>query len=476
MSGVVVTSFNATSFNARVEVTELLTKTLENVSKDLASRCIKECGLRYGFNSDEAIRELGLENLSLLKKKMSRKSVSSSLKEKKEKKESEEGLRFPMPFVRKSEDNTICLGLSFNRGLFTQCLKKHMENGDFCKGCQSEADKNASGCPDCGTVESRLNSGLYEFKDPKGRSPVSYVKVLNKMKLSCEDAIASAKKMGLEIPEEHLTVIEKGKKSSISRGRPKKVSGAVEAENVTDLFKKLSFDNAVIEDTDDTEEPIKEKAVKAKLTDEEKAEKRAALEKEREAKKEEREAERKAEAEKKKAEREAKLATAKAEEKKAREEKLAEEKKEREAKQAEEKKEREAKRAAAKAETKGAKAETKGAKAETKGAKAETKGAKAETKGAKEKKDKAVAVPNANPVVDAVDPVVDAPAPVEEPKTKTTVTRIQISGKQYLKSSVNILYDPDTKEEVGLWNPITKKIEELPEDEDEEEEEEDEYE
>ena len=95
---------------------------------------------------------------------------------------------------------------------------------------------------------------------------------------------------------------------------------------------------------------------------------------------------------------------------------------------------------------------------------------------------------NQTPAVPTVRPVrpvsgavfgFSAPAPtvpVEEPKTKTTVTRIQISGKQYLKSSVNILYDPDTKEEVGLWNPITKKIEELPEDEDEEEEEEDEYE
>ena len=68
----------SSSFNASVAVTELLTKTLENVSKDLASRCIKECGLRYGFNSDDAIRELGLENLALIKKKMSRKSVSVS--------------------------------------------------------------------------------------------------------------------------------------------------------------------------------------------------------------------------------------------------------------------------------------------------------------------------------------------------------------------------------------------------------------
>ena len=74
--------------------------------------------------------------------------------------------------------------------------------------------------------------------------------------------------------------------------------------------------------------------------------------------------------------------------------------------------------------------------------------------------------------VEPVAPVETQVAPVEEAPKKTTVTRIQISGKQYLKSSANILYDPSTKEEVGLWNPVTKKIEELPEEEEEEEEEE----
>jgi hypothetical protein len=439
-SGFNAPSFNAPSFNARVEVTELLTKTLENVSKDLASRCIKECGLKYGFDAEEAIRDLGLENLSLLKKKMSRKSVSVP-KEKKAK-EAKKAV-FPLPFASELVNELGCQGLAFNRGLFTQCLKSRMENGGFCKGCQSEADKNASGCPDCGTVETRLNTGLYDFKDPKGRSPVSYLKVLTKLKLTEEQAIEEAVKMGLEIPAEHLVVIEKAKKSPISRGRPKKVGGAVEAENVNDLFKKLSLDSdeesieETIEETIEEQEEIAEKPVaakKTKLSEEEKAAKKEALEKERQAKKEEREAQRKAEAEQKKLEREAKLAA------------------EREAKKAKieaEKKERQEKREAEKA-------------------------AKAAEKPKKSKKAEAEPVAPQEPVAPAPVPVpVTVTVPVEEPaKAKTTVTRIQISGKPYLKSSANILYDPNTKEEVGLWNPITKKIEELPEEEEEEEEEE----
>ena len=54
--------------------------------------------------------------------------------------------------------------------------------------------------------------------------------------------------------------------------------------------------------------------------------------------------------------------------------------------------------------------------------------------------------------------------------TKVSVSKIQILGKKYLKSSVNILYDPDTKEEIGIWDPETNTIKDLPEDDDEEEE------
>ena len=417
-------------FNASVSVTELLTKTLENVSKELASRCIAECGLKYGFDASEAIRELGLENLTLLKKKMSRKSVSVP-KEKKAK-EAKKPV-FPLPFALELVNSLGCQGLAFNRGLFTQCLKSPMENGAFCKGCQSEADKNATGCPDCGSVASRLSSGLYDFKDPKGRSPVSYLKVLTKLKLTEEQAIAEAEKQGLEIPAEHLVVIEKVKKTPISRGRPKKIGGAVEAENVNDLFKQLGLDSdeEVSEEPEESEEKPVKAPKKAKLSEEEKAAKKEALEKERAEKKEAREAQRKAEAEEKKKERDAKIAA---------------EKEEREAKRKAEKEKLKAEKAAAKAEEK----------------------AKAEPKKSKKSVETPVAAEEA-PVAAVVAAV---EAAVEEAPKKTTVTRIQISGKQYLKSSANILYDPSTKEEVGLWNPVTKKIEELPEEEEEEEEEE----
>jgi|688.fasta_scaffold274499_1 flagellar biosynthesis GTPase FlhF len=445
MSGeLVIEEVMQSEFKASITVTELLMKTLENCAKDLASRCIVEAALRHGFDASEEIRVLGLENLALIRKQMAKKSAVKVLKEKKVREPKEKKSAFPMPFVAEKVDNSGCQGLAYNRGLFTQCQKKRMETGLYCKGCQTEADKNASGCPDCGTIEVRLATGLYEFKDPKGRSPVSYMKVLEKLKLTNMAALEESSKIGIEIPEEHFVVLDKPKKS---KGRPSKLvkkTGAVEAENVTDLFAKLSAegegDDEVIEEGED--KPVKQ--TKAKLSDEEKAAKKELLEAERAAKKAEREAKLALE----KAEREAKR-KAEAEEKKAeREAKLAAEKAEREAKRAQEKAEREAKRAQEKA-------------------------AKEAEKAAKGKKTEPVATPAPapTPLAEPAPAPVEKPAPVAAP-AKVSVTRIQIAGKAYLKSSTNILYDPQTKEEVGLWDPETKTIKDLPEEEEEEEEEE----
>jgi hypothetical protein len=296
-------------FNASITVTELLTKTLESCAKELASRCIKECALRHGFDAEEEIRILGLENLSLIKRQMAKKTAGSK-KEKKEKvvKETKEKKStFPLPFSKESVNMSGCHGLAYNRGLFTQCDKKRMENGEFCNKCQSEADKNASGSPDCGNVCDRITTGLYEFKDPKGRSPTRYVKVLDKLKLNETDAMEEANKLNIVLDSEHF-VAEDAKKT---KGRPKKSSSVVKADNVTDLIAKLVADDVEDDVEEEKEEIVAEKKTKkVKLSDEEKAAKKAAEKAERDAKKA---AEKAAEKAKKDAEKEAKKAAEKAE-------------------------------------------------------------------------------------------------------------------------------------------------------------------
>lgn len=434
-------------FNASISVTELLTKTLENCAKDLASRCIKECAKRHGFDASEEIRFLGLENLSLIKKQMTKKSSSDRKQSKLPKKKS----NIPMPFIGESVDSTICNGIVYNHGLFTQCPKKQISNGRFCKGCQTECDSSSAGTPQCGTIQERCGVGLYDFKDSKGRSPVSYVKVIEKLKLTIDQALTEAGTLNMNIPEEHFVIVDKSKpkkEKEVKRGRPKKPIGAIDADNVTDLFAKLTAEGAeeiVIE------EEIESK--KSKLTDEEKAAKKAALEAERASKKldrenqlaaekADREAKRKSDIEEKKAEREAKIAAEKAE----REAKIVADKAEREAKRLQEKAERDAK-------------------------KAEEKASKESTK-KKPVAEKPLVKPVAEkPVAEKPVAVAVAEKPVAAPSSKVTVSRITIEGTQYLKSSSNILYNPETKEEVAIWDPESKTIKPLPDDDEEEEEE-----
>jgi hypothetical protein len=46
------------------------------------------------------------------------------------------------------------------------------------------------------------------------------------------------------------------------------------------------------------------------------------------------------------------------------------------------------------------------------------------------------------------------------------VTRIQIDGKSYLRSSDNVLYDAVTRDQVGIWNPETRTIMSFSDDDD----------
>lgn len=365
-------------------------ESMERSMKEVVRSYVKDCCEANGLNVEEELKRMNIDNLKIVEK--SSKKVEKVKKVKK--------VVIPMPFSKSLIKEEGCCGLSYNHGLFTQCEKSKMSNGSYCVTCQSEGDKNTSGEPNNGTITERLEKELYEFKDPKGRKAISYLKVLEKLKLTKEAALTEANRLNIEINEAHLTELVKEKK--ITRGRPKKSKKIVEAENVTDLFAKLTADVVEEESTvvEESNEVIKKK--KTKLSEEEKEAKKL----EKEAKKLEKEAELEAKKEAKKLELEAKKA------------------------------EREAKRKQEKAEKAAAKKTTK-------------------------KETKKVAVKE------------DPKEVVEEAKTpeKVTVTRATINGKQYLKSSNNILYDPESKEEVGLWDPESKSIKELPDDEEEEEEE-----
>ena len=435
------------NFNASMEVTELLMKTLENAARKLAARCISEVASRHGFDAEKEIQALGLENLSLIRKQMAKRTVVTKEKKPREPKKS----AFPLPFFAENVNTDGCQGLAYNRGLFTQCTKNKCETGLYCKGCQIEADKNSSGAPDCGNVSSRLATGLYEFKDPKGRSPISYIKVIKKLNITLEQVSEETGKTGKTVPQEHLVVVEK---KLSGRGRPKKIS-AVETDDlstvISDIFSKINL-NANDEEEVIEEEEVIDKPKKAILSDAEKTEKKAALEAEKAEK-----AEKKAALDAEKAE--------KAEQKRLLEVEKAEKKAALEAEKLEKKRLLEVEKAEKKEKEK----------EERKSKREAEKGTQKTKKDKNEKKDDSDNESEKSEKHETPAKAKEA-EPTPAPSSKVKVSRILISGKSYLKTIDNVLYDPETRDEVGLWDPDTKTIKPLPEDDEDEEEQEEDYE
>ena len=447
------------SFNASLEVTEVVLRSLENVSKELAKRCILECASRHNFDVDEELRILGLDNVTVILKK------KPVIKQK-------PVIKFSLPFLSSSVDKNGCNGIAFNEGLFTQCKKVRINDESFCKVCLGESQASENGEPKNGTVTRRSNSHYYLYEDSRGRMPPSYQDYMKKRGITQEDVLAEAEKQGLTIPLEHFAsftcskkVVKKSKKSLIFE----------EDEEKADLFGNLDdLMEETLEDlSDDLNNVVLDDYLKAQKEAEKAAEREAKALEKAEAKaleKAEQKAEREAKAAQEKAEREAKLALEKAE----REAKKAQEKADREAKAALEKVEREAK-IAQKAQEKAdkeAKLEQEKAEKAAKLAqdKADAKAAR-ETKLAEEKAERAAKVAQdkadreaqkaKKPAKKPVEKVVEKPVEDTAPK-KVTVKRLFYNGKQYLKSGENVLYDPDTKEEVGIWCEETQTILDLP--------------
>ena len=162
------------------------------------------------------------------------KKLKEWLKEALEKK-SESWLKKILPFDSNRIKDTCCFGLTYNRGLLTQCEKKKKEDSLYCRGCSESS---------IGTVEERKNAGLYSYRDRKGHKPQHYIDVLKKMNITVEEVVREASRLGIKINEEHL------KEKVTQRGRPKKVEEKKEERE--DLFACVYL-NDVDEYLDDVE-------------------------------------------------------------------------------------------------------------------------------------------------------------------------------------------------------------------------------
>ena len=218
----------------------MITTEMNLCIKNIVEKAIKECSMHYGFNSDEAMFRLGLKDECLSLKETN--SLSKEVKEVVVVEKKEKNKKIVLPYSSEY-DNACCSGLELNHGLYTQCLKKKKVN-DLCEGCNKQALKNEHGKPDYGRIEERQEQGLMEFRDPKGKSPVSYMKVMKKLGLSKEEVLEEAEKKNKRIDEMHFLEEEEEDKNN-KKGRPKKSKKELEVEGETnDLFAELVASSA----------------------------------------------------------------------------------------------------------------------------------------------------------------------------------------------------------------------------------------
>ena len=123
----------------------------------------------------------------------------------------------PLPFCGVINKN-CCYGIRLNYGLYTQC-NNHITvyNNEFplCQTCYKQVEKNSNGEPTYGYITNRIEQGM-NYRDPKGKVPISYANIMEKMNITRDAAEKAAKKVGLVIPESEFII-----KKAI-RGRPKK--------------------------------------------------------------------------------------------------------------------------------------------------------------------------------------------------------------------------------------------------------------
>ena len=439
----------------KVEIRSEAVRHMTESAISLSILAVRECALRYGFSAEEALVGLNLSSVEAVEvsEKKSRKARGSSRVDVEKPKVVRSA--FPLPYNGEMNES-CCFGLRLCEGLYTQCrvARKGDSSSSFCKVCEEVALLN-NGVPTYGTIQERkaCYDSNVEFKDPKGKSPVAYSRVMRKHKLTESQVVEEAGKLNMIINPVHFTAVEgetkRGRPKAANKapkepkgakGRPKKSKKVLEIDGgEDDLFATLMAEAnnestgsdvssiaSEVEVEAEVEIAIKPKEPKKKAKD-------AAKEAEKEAEKALKAQEKEAEKLKKEQEKEA-------------EKKLKEQEK------------------ATKAAEKASKAAEKLAKEAEKATKAAEKEAAKALKEA-EKKQKVTAK--------------SAPAAAVTDNEPDVVKRFEFEGKKYLKSKkTGIIYNME-QDVIGKWNDVTNKIDFTSTDEEveeayEEEEEEDE--
>ena len=182
---------------------------VENYGERLCREIVGVLSMKYGFSKSEAE-----EYLKVSKKEENRVNRKKSI---------------PMPFVG-VKCSRSCEGIRLNHGLYTQCTNDRESEIDghmVCSTCEKQILKNSNRMPTYGYIDDRIMKGK-EFRDPKGKGPVNYGNIMEKLNIRREEAEREAAAQGITIPEDQFEV------KKARRGRPKKETSAVDTSESED--------------------------------------------------------------------------------------------------------------------------------------------------------------------------------------------------------------------------------------------------
>ncbi len=179
-------------------------KGAQSMLMEFGRTLLTEAASKYGFDSEEAITHFQLNNVSVKRKTAEPKKAKRLVP------------AFPLPFTGVKVEGW-CSGLKAARGLMSQCTNKPTKNGEFCKTCQKQAEKNDHGMPNCGTIDVRLVVPALEYREPKkNKLCLPYANVMEMLNITRQQAEGEAVKFGLTIPEEQFVKREKAPRSRSS--------------------------------------------------------------------------------------------------------------------------------------------------------------------------------------------------------------------------------------------------------------------
>ena len=221
-----------TSFAYNVKV-NAMQSAIDSAIKDT----IRKLSKRYEFDYQEALDFLGVEE---------KLRVTIGTKPRAPKREQP---KFPLPFSGQQIEN-CCVAILYNKGLYSQCLNEPGSNG-LCVSCSKKAAKTPFCVPEYGIVEARIQKGE-DYTDHKGKKPVHFTQVMKKLQLTEEIVLGEVTKYNIPFDTNHFSEQEKKGRPKKSQERTKKASNQIEISCEEDLIAGLIDDGEM----GNTPEPI----------------------------------------------------------------------------------------------------------------------------------------------------------------------------------------------------------------------------